>query len=181
MKTPKTLAELTQEFGKLHTQKSSIDGRMKKLRAQFFERITFTESQLSRQTIYAIGDPDRYVAVNYPGWRIRSQSKVHGEWRLIIEEDPAFKKYEYINPEDGKVYQRQVSVSSPKLDLDALKEADPDLHERVTYQPPRDLKPTDEIDEADRDQLMEYLDPPEVSLKMAAPRKAKPEELETLR
>jgi hypothetical protein len=183
------IAEVAKKFGRYHKQKSDADDQLKKFRKMFFDLIEIPETQLARQTIFAeADDPDRYVETLYPKWRIVKAEQIGSdgellEWKLIIEEDPAKKTFQYVNPLDKKVYQRTVVESAPDVDLERMKKDAPALYANVTFQPdppPRELRPLGSFDEDELEGIRRFLLPPKLTERMESPRKAKPEELEGL-
>lgn len=116
-----------------------------------------------------------------PRYKIVKLHKKGDQWVVIVEEDPALTPFIYVNPEDGMVYQRQVVEGSPMLDDERLQEEAPDLWEEITYipEPERKLKPLDTLTGEQLAALQPFLYSAKPSVKLAAPRKAKPEELET--
>lgn len=185
-KTKPTLEEVTRQFGEAHAEEAQAKSRMEKYRKQFFDllKAVIPKTELARQTIYYEGDdPDQHVATLYPKWHILKKEVTHldGEWRILIEEDPERKSWQYINPSDGKVYRRTVKESAPQIDVSRLRDDDPKFWESITVQPPlpeRELKPLSDLDEEQKDRLKEYLLPPKLTNVMEKPRKAKPEEIE---
>lgn len=185
------IEEVTRAFGKAHAEESDAKRRMAKLRTQFFDLIAIPDSELAQQTIFATTeDPDRYVATLYPKWRIVTAKIIDegsagqdAEWKLVIQEDPKRKTYQYINPLDRKVYARTVAESAPDIDLERLKAENPLVYESITFQPeprPRELKALSELTDDQKEIVKAYLDPPKLTNRMESPRPAKPEELEAL-
>lgn len=155
-----------------------------------------------------VEDPDEWVATWHPGWRIDPEAVLKETWKVQIEEIPSLKKFIHINAEDGKVYIRNTVQGAPSLDDQLLMSQDPALWERVSMpdpsyallwefskwaggdiihetvaiylktQAPRILRPLEELDEETLQALQPYIAPGPLSVKMEAPRKAKPEELE---
>lgn len=181
-KKPKPkIEEVTKLFGVAHAEEADAKARKEKYRKQFFDLIEIPESQLSRQSIWYEGDdPDGYVAAMYPKWRILKKDDSAGEWKIIIQEDPAKKNFTYVNPLDGLVYARTVAESAPDIDLERLSvDRNKDWWEMtVQPKPPRELKPIDELTEEQKEILKEYLLPPKLTNRMEKPRKPKPEELD---
>ena len=179
------IEEVTRDFGVEHKKKADAEAALKKLRKMFFDLISIPESQLARQTIYAeCDDPQAYVAALYPKWKIISKKLVDpdipDEWQLLIQEDPDKKSYHFVNPLDHQVYTRTVAESAPDVDLDRIKEDDPNWYEAITFQPdppPRELVSLDRLTEEDKDRLKKYLLPVKLTNRMESPRQAKPEEL----
>lgn len=178
-----TLASITQTLGTYHSDKARAERQLQKARTQFFDTINqaLGERRLATRLIDLPSvDPDRvegWVKLHYPGWRI--QSIRPDEKQLAIEEDPAFKPFTFVNPVDGKVYSRQISQGGPSVDDERLRQENPELYMRVTRLPTeRELRPVSEMKPDDFAALEPYLIPDKLTPKLAAPRKAKPEELE---
>lgn len=190
------LATITQRLGKAHAESKKAEKELKESRAEFFdavdEEIISTET-LARQTIelppdipFPVDEDDRgvmdYVKRFYPGWRLVDVGAK--EHTYIIEEDPAFKKFVYVNHEDGNVYRRNVAQGGPSLDDDRLKSENPELWERITevrvipQQETRVLKDLEDLPDQDFAAIQEYLVPGPMTVKLDAPRKAKPDELD---
>jgi hypothetical protein len=190
-KKPKPkIEEVTREFGLAHAEQADAKARMEKYKGIFYDLIVIPEDQLARQTIYYTGDdPEQHVATLYPKWRIIKKqlfdgpddgSDVELEWRILIQEDPAKKSFVYVNPLDGKVYQRTVAESAPGVDLAKLEAERPDVYKAITFQPdppPRELKNLDELTEPQKEVLKRYLLPVKLTNRMEKPRDPKPEEL----
>ena len=184
-KSKPKIEEVTRDFGIEHGKKAEAEKKLAKLRKLFFDLITIPESQLARQTIYVeCDDPDAYVAALYPKWKIISRKladpDIPDEWQLLIQEDPDNKSYHFVNPLDKQVYSRTVAESAPDIDLEQIKEDDPDWYEAITFQPdppPRELVSLDRLAEEDKDRLKQYLQPVKLTNRMEKPRQAKPEEL----
>jgi hypothetical protein len=183
------IEDVTRAFAVEHGVKATAEKEMAKLRKLFFDLIEIPETDLARQTIYVEAeDPEAYVAVMYPKWRIVNYKTVAAEdeppeWKVIIQEDPTKKTFQYVNPIDKKVYQRTVAEGAPDIDMERLKVEDMILWNAVTFRPPepeRELKPLDELTEDEREALKNYLTPGKLTNRMEAPRDAKPEELEGL-
>jgi len=87
--------------------------------------------------------------------------------------------FEYVNRHDGYVYSRQMNVGSPTLDDERLQKEDPQLWEDITYipEPERTLRPLEDLTPEQLARIGDYLLKGKSVAKLAAPRKAKPEEL----
>lgn len=87
--------------------------------------------------------------------------------------------FEHVNKKDGFVYTRQISKAAPSLDDERLREEDPELWEEITYipEPERVLKPLEELSPEQLAKIGEYLVAGRVSVKLGAPKKAKPEDI----
>jgi hypothetical protein len=184
MPTKRKIDEVAQLFGQAHKEEAEWKKQKDKWRKQFFDLIAIPEEQLARQTIYIDAeDAELYVATLYPKWRILKKDKLEPlEWRVIIEEDPTKKTYQYVNPRDNQVYTRTVAESAPEVDLERMALDNSQFWYDVTFQPkpPRELRPLEELDEEQLDKLKNYLLPPKLTNRMEKPRKAKPEELEEI-
>jgi len=78
------------------------------------------------------------------------------------------------------VYQKQIVAGSIMFDDKRLKNDHPDIYNKVTFipEPERQLKPFEEIDDELLAILQDYIYEGKPIVKLAAPRKAKQEELE---
>jgi hypothetical protein len=187
----KTLSQITKQLGSAHRAKSTAEKELKESRGKFFdavdEEIVATET-LAQQTVGIPTDvesAEAYVRQFHPGWRIVGDEPEEGAETALIEEDPAFKKFVYVNHDDGYVYRRNVSQGGPSLDNERLKAENPKLWKRITeerVQPAtkvRVLKDLDtEISNDDLAAMQEYFVPGSMTVKLDAPRKAKPDELD---
>lgn len=150
-------------------------------RAEFIASVDASvgPQDLERQVIYPDKDPEVFVRIHYPKWRIRAQEATIDGWRVLIEEDPAYKTAVIIDPVEEMVYQRSVSEGSPDFDQERMKAENPDLFKRVTFEVTSyEWHEWDDIEEADRESMLHYLKPPKLTVTTPKPRKAKPEELE---
>lgn len=196
MPTMSKLATITKRLGAVHAKSKEAEKELKVSRSEFFEAVDeeiISTETLARQTITFPAtlteqceddaeDLTTYVKRFYPGWRIAEIGSK--ENICIIEEDPSFKKFVYVNHEDGNVYRRNVSQGDPSLDDDRLKSEDPELWERITEvkiiprQEIRVLKDLETLPNQDFSAIQEYLVPGPMTVKLDAPRKAKPDELD---
>lgn len=118
-------------------------------------------------------DIEQYIGTFYPGWRL-----IEGRAATaVIEEDPSFKPYVHINRDLGMVVKREVSQAGPSLDDERLRSEDPDLWKRIT-KPARVIKDLSAVSDTDIGKLSKYFVPGKKTVKLAAPRKAKPDELD---
>lgn len=191
--------DLTHNLGKAYDAQKSAEKELKGdkknsgLKQDFFNEATKkTMASLAQKTYDTCnpGSKDRayFLAERYnPGWRSisaetysldgTSVTPIRLGWRVILEEDPAFKPFTYVNKVDKRVWQKQITSSSPMLDDEELKIQDPDLWYRVT-EPTRVLKPLEELKPDELAELQGFMYPGPLQVKLAQPRKAKPEELE---
>lgn len=186
-KTKPKIEEVAKKFGEQDAIEAAAATEKAKLRKQFFDLIEIPEEELAQQVIFYEGDdPERHVATLFPKWKLIDKKLVDefpAEWKLILQEDPDKKTYVFINPLDQKVYQKLVKESAPGVDMERLEKEDPHLWAKITFQPPpppRQLKPLEELKDDEKEALMSFLTEPKLQIAMQKPRKAKPEELETL-
>lgn len=180
------LGEVTKALGEHYREWKAAEKSKNESKTEFFEVATEKIRDEDRPTkVVTLYGPDEDTARArclryYPTWKIKAISKVEdGEHSFLLEEDPDYAPYTYVNPEDGMVYSRQVAAGKLHLDDDLLKEQDPELYERVTHIPQeRQLKPFEELSDDDTAAVQDYIYEGKPTVKLGAPRKAKPEELE---
>lgn len=184
------LKQITTDLGSTHKNSKELEKKLKDYRAKFFEAIDETilsSETLAQQTVsipegWTSVEVVAYVKSFYPGWRaIESDCNLEGGIDVLIEEDPSFKKFTYVNHDDGNVYRRNVSQAGPSLDDARLKAEDPKLWERITETKMQKVTVLREIDSLPNDDLaamQEYFVPGPMTVKLDAPRKAKPDELD---
>ena len=178
------LDTITKELGTRYAVKKTAEAELAEKKGEFYraidEEILETET-LAQKTITLPEDladeeaVDKYLKVFYPGWRYLDDESEE-ELKIVIEEDPAFKKFVHVNHEDGMLYRRNVSQEGPSLDDERLQAENPTLWKRIT-KPARVLKPLDTVSDKDLAALQEYFVPGKMTVKLDAPRAAKPEEL----
>jgi hypothetical protein len=182
------LQEITKQLGSAHKKKSEGEKELKKSRSEFFEAIDeeiLSTETLAQQTIVIPYAEEENVVTHiqtfYPGWQYVYEND---DGSVIIEEDPSFKKFVYINHDDGNLYRRNVSQSGPSLDDDRLKVENPKLWKRITQEEEvpakvvRVLKDLETLPDKDLAAMQEYFVPGSMTVKLDAPRKAKPDELD---
>lgn len=180
------LQQITKQLGSAHKKKSEGEKELKESRSEFFEAIDeeiLRTETLAQQTVDIPDDVDvrSYVTQFYPGWEYVNDND---DGSVLIEEDPSFKKFVYVNHEDGYVYRRNVSQGGPSLDDDRLKVENPKLWKRITQEeeiPAKVvcvLKDMETLPDKDLAAIQEYFVPGPMTVKLDAPRKAKPDELD---
>lgn len=176
---------ITENLGNTYrTWKQS--GKLKDdLRDKFFSQINEElKEEVPPQLVVEFPTDDEEAALRqaqrqYIRHRIVSTAPVEGGYQVILEEDPEYRAFTYINPADGQVYQRIISEGSPSLDDDTLREENPELWEAITEEvTERKLKPLDNLTAEQLAGLQPYITMPKPQVRLAAPRKAKPEELD---
>jgi len=177
------LNQITKRLGNAHKQKTVAEKELKESRNLFFDAIydeILDTETLAQQTIEIpnyVDDVVDYIKQFYPGWYLIEHFAKEDKTALI-EEDPSFKKFVYVNQEDENLYKRNVSQAGPSLDDERLKEEDPKLWKRITDQKTtRVLKDLETVSNDDLAAMQKYFVPGPMTVKLDAPRKAKPEEL----
>jgi len=79
-----------------------------------------------------------------PTWVIKDEGlKIGGNsddtYTFILEENPEFKPFTYVNKETKRVWTKQVVETAPSLDDEWLQEEDPELWKEITEIPNRDV------------------------------------------
>ena len=91
---------------------------------------------------------------------------------------------EDVNHDDGNIYRRNISQAGPSLDDERLKQENPKLWKRITEEREvpatvvRALKDLETLPDKDLAAMQEYFVPGPMTVKLDAPRKAKPDELD---
>jgi hypothetical protein len=127
---------ITSKFGHVYAQSKAYTNDKDTAQKLMFE--SFTQAAKNGALAQRIIDnPSRlsnaeYVQKNFPGWRL---VKARNHRTVMIEEDPEFVKYTYINKSDGMVYGRTVAESGLSLDDTALREDNPELWNQISEWP----------------------------------------------
>lgn len=187
-----TLHDIAYRLGRTYAAWKNAENEKNEARKDFFRAATdsFQIDDLAERVVTIPVPPDQareYCAKHYPEWMIVEHpslvsgglSKDSTSCEVILREDPAYKPFVYIDYEAGMVYQRQLSQGSPMLDDERLKKENHDLYERVTFipEPQRELRPFEELEPMDLADLRPYIYYNRPTVKLAAPRKARTEEL----
>lgn len=107
--------------------------------------------------------------------------KAKSIYRAILQEDPFYLPFSYVNLEDGYVYTRRIKDGQTLLDDERLKEENPDLYLVATYKLPwgdRVPIPQQMLSQADQAAIQEFIYQDTPRIELAPPRLAKAEELE---
>lgn len=160
------LIEITSSLGKAdETQKSSKKDR-DRYKDEFFETANdvLASRDLAQKTYSIVKDiknPEEFASNRNPGWIVINISKTSEGYSVLLEEDPSFMPFVFVNQNDKKVYNRSIREGSLLLDDDLLKEEDPDLYDEVTQTPNADII-WDFLNEFDDsgldDSLIQYID-----------------------
>lgn len=194
MTKTKTLAEAVKELAKAYEEFKSAEKRLKGdaktkknrepgLKELFFHEATQASMvalakktvRIKKETNDASGR-DEALRRN-PGWVAVSERLDGGEWVVVLEEDPNYKQFEYVDQENKLVWKKQITAGTAWIDDEKLRAADPKLWMRAS-EPTRVLKDLTSLAPKDLVQIQKYIYPGVLQIKLAAPRKAKPEELD---
>src|SRR4051812_18767479 len=131
-----SLEDTTSKLGEFHRKWKEAEKEKEKYKKQFFSEITEeVANEVVAQSVETVEAEDDEAAVRISERRFRRhhvvdvRERADGDWDVVLEENPAFKPFVYVNPDDGQVYQRVVIDGSPYLDDDALREENPELWE----------------------------------------------------
>jgi hypothetical protein len=178
------LTNITKQLGSAYAEAKKWDKSKTEFRVRFFEEISKQHETLATK-ISTVDAKDLASAIaiseqHNPGWLALSAMKSDGKYEVRMQEDPIFKPFTFINHDDGMVYQKQIVAGPVMFDDERLKSERPDVYDLVTFipEPERQLKPLDEMNEETLAVLQDYIYEGKPIVKLAAPRKAKPEELE---
>lgn len=183
----KSLAVLTERLGKRYDKWKHYEGKKDSDRIEFFKAATLAEQNkaLATKTVAlspALPEDEAraYLAKYHPRWVVKDLK--FGESlvvRALLEEDPQFTSFVYVNPRDRRVYTRQVNDGGPVLDDELLEAQDPELYSKVTFTSPWGesiLWPLDKLPDDLLAKLQSYIYPGKTKVVFAAPRKAKADE-----
>jgi len=103
------------------------------LKEEFFDGATelVAKSTLAQKTVVVpegIEDQESWAARRNPRWKVLEVENN----RVLLEEDPRFKPFTYVNRKTKRVWTRSVRDGSLLLDDNELQERDLDLWKRVT-------------------------------------------------
>lgn len=176
--------EVTSRLGEAYRAWKSSEKEKDEYRKRFFELADEAlegTTVLERVEVEAESAEEALAQVEkrFPQWRVQDIRSLNNGWfQVIIEEDPSLRPYQFVNPDDGQVYSRQVSSGTMHLDEERLQADDPELFEAVTYIPQeRQLRSLEELEPEQVARLQEYLYEGRPRVKLAPPREAKPEEV----
>lgn len=185
MTTTVTIEDVTKKLGEEYKAWKAHEKSKNDLRQAFFDLVNTFVGPPASQVIQVYGPTEGQVRekleTRYPAWDIQAIRPTKDNFfEVELQEKPEYMPFKFANPEDGMLYARQVSSGSPQIDDEALKEAEPELYEAVTYEvTERRFKDFDELDHDQLARLQTFVYEGRPTIKLASPRKAKPEELES--
>lgn len=179
------LTEITRKLGESYNKHKRSEREKNEWREAFFEQATHElQQELPPQTVaeYETSDVEdalRQAQRQYVKHTVIAVESDGNKTRIVLEQDPAYRPFTYINPSDGQIYKKSVSEGSPVLDDEGLLERDPDLYHRVMKKEvvytPRDFS---ELAPEELEELSKYITFPKPQVKLQAPRRATQEELD---
>jgi hypothetical protein len=177
--------DIVTDLGKKYIDWKRSEQAKNELRDEFFRQVDeHLKDEVPPQIVVEFPTDNEEEALRqaqrqYVRHRVVSTSQIEGGYQVILEENSELRPFTYINPADGKVYQRIISEGSPILDDEGIQEEKPELWQSITEEvTERRLKPLDQLTPEQLDELQPYISMPKPQPRLAAPRWAKPEELD---
>ena len=177
------LTNVTRKLGEVYTEAKKWDTQKSEYRKKFFELVDKFQGILAEKVVLidanSLADAIAEAEKIYVGWTPLSATQVENGFDVHLKEDPKYKPFSYVNPDDNMVYQKQVVAGPVMFDDEKFQKDHPDLFEIVTYvpEPKRELKPLDELTDEHLAVLQDYIYEGKPIVKLAAPRKVKEDEL----
>lgn len=214
------LTKITKRFGTAYDRSKKAETALKTQQQKLFQAFNkdLENRLLARRSHHYPAwkelnekDQNAWVKKHHPGWKVVGYER---GW-LILEQDPAFQKFTFVNPVDGRVYGRTTVEGSPSLDDEALRNDNPELWKEITEWPEpwyslvedlivgyttipyapgaldtavsrvlsdhgvqRVLKDINTLTDEQIMDMDDYFIPGPLTVRLVAPRTAKPEELE---
>ena len=177
------LEEITKELGLAYSRAKEWDKMKTDYRKQFFEAAVNTHTTLAEKIVNinakslaeAITEAERL----YPTWTPLSANETDNGFDVRIKENPEYIPFTFVNHEDGMVYQKQVAAGPVMFDDERFEKDHPTLYHVVTHvpEPKRQLRSLDDLSDEQIAIIQDYIYEGKPTIKLAAPRKAKEDEL----
>jgi hypothetical protein len=177
------LEEITKELGLAHSRAKEWDKTKTQYRAEFFKIATESHETLAEKIVNVdaetLSDAILQAEKLYPTWTPLSATEVENGFDVRIKENPEYMPFTFVNHEDGMVYQKQVASGAVMFDDERSKQDHPMLYEVVTHvpEPKRELRSLDDLSDEQIAIIQDYIYEGKPTIKLAAPRKAKEDEL----
>jgi hypothetical protein len=177
------LIKITQQLGSSYAESKKWDKSKTEARAEFFKIAKEQHEILAEKIVLvdanSLADAIAMAEKLYPGWVPLSATQVENGFDVRIKENAEYKPFTFVNPEDGMVYQKQIVAGSVMFDDERFQKDHPELYNVVTYmpEPKRELRPLDELSDEVISIIQDYVYEGKPVVKLAAPRKAKEDEL----
>jgi hypothetical protein len=180
------LAGITSVLGQRYWEWKASEESKNFAKEEFFAQATeeLAASELATQVVTLALKPEddlrEIVAEKYPRMILKEVKALEdGQVEIILEENPAFKPYTFVNPEDRTVYSRSIRAGKVSIDDDSLAADNPDLYEQITIEvTERQLRPLEELTPEQVAEIQQYIYEGKPQVVLSQPRTAKPEELE---
>jgi len=178
------LSQITKGLGIAHKESKKWDKTKSEYRTKFFDAIKGQEKTLAEKivSVKASGLAEAITEAEklYPAWTPLSANENGDNFDVRIKENAEYIPFTYVNQDDGMLYQKQVVAGAVMFDDERFKKDHPMLYHVVTYvpEPKRELKPLEDLSDEQIALVQDYVYEGKPVIKLAAPRKAKPEELE---
>jgi hypothetical protein len=179
----KELIEITRKLGASYKESKKWDGSKNEFRKKFFEIANQQHNILAEKIILinseSFADAIKMSEKLYPGWTPLSATQVENGFDVRLKENADYKPFTFVNPEDGMVYQKQIVSGTIMFDDERFKQDYPELYDIVTYtpEPKVELRPLNELSDEQIAIIQDYVYEGKPVIKLAAPRKAKEDEL----
>jgi len=177
------LEEITKELGLAHSRAKEWDKTKTQYRAEFFKIATESHETLAEKIVNVdaetLSDAILQAEKLYPTWTPLSATEVENGFDVRIKENPEYMPFTFVNHEDGMVYQKQVASGPVMFDDERFQQDHPDLYHVVTHvpEPKRELRSLDDLSDEQIAIIQDYIYEGKPTIKLAAPRKAKEDEL----
>lgn len=186
---------ITANLGLAYDSWKEFEKHKEKFRKEFFEKATkecakdVAEKLAQWYSPCEESEARKQILKYNPGWLVMAirtaffqvnDERIPG-WEAVIEEDPAFKAFVYVNETDERVYKRSVAQGPLLLDDERMEVEDPELLSEVSFVLPwgdRVLMSLETLNPQTTAAVAPYLYRGKPKVKLDAPRKAKPEDLE---
>ena len=179
----KKLVDITRQLGASYTEAKKWDKSKSEFRKEFFE-VANKQHETLAEKIASVNAESLAEAISlseklFPGWTPLSATQSETGFDVHLKENAEFKPFTFVNPEDGMVYQKQIVAGSVMFDDERFKNDHPELYNVVTYmpEPKRELRPLEELADDMISLIQDYIYEGKPVVKLAAPRKAKEDEL----
>lgn len=137
------LREATADFGEAYDLAAQGKKLSETNKASFYDLAdqALADERLPQKTIEIPldyhGTIAEFVAAYYPAWRVLRFQLISDEAPVeaLIEKDPAKMKFTFTNPKDKKTYQRSYQEGHASIDIDRLRDEDPDLWLEISAWP----------------------------------------------
>lgn len=178
-----SLLEITKKLGEAYTENKKWDKSKSEYRVEFFKIAKEQHGILAEKIVNvpatSLAEAIASAEKQYPTWTPLSATESNEGFDVRVRENPDYMPFTFVNPEDGMVYQKQVVAGSVMFDDERFKEDHPKLYDVVTYvpEPKRELRPLDDLSDEQIAVIQDYVYEGKPVVKLAAPRKAKEDEL----